>query len=77
VLATARNKSWSRLRRTNQAGCSQQWAFTGTLLDQKDQSRPIQLMEAANVRIILYVIIRSAVNPYDPKWELYLESRLG
>jgi RNA-directed DNA polymerase len=53
------------------------WIFTGTLLDQKGQGWPIQLMEAAKVRIIRYVKIRSAVNPYDPKWELYLEARWG
>jgi RNA-directed DNA polymerase len=53
------------------------WVFTGTLLNQKGQGRPIPLMEAAQVRIIRYVKIRSAVNPYDPKWELYLEARLG
>src|SRR5437588_3240836 len=35
------------------------------------------LMTAAKVRIIRYVKIRSAVNPYDPKWELYLEARWG
>src|SRR5919205_861441 len=53
------------------------WVFTGTLLNQKGQGRPIQLMSAAQVRIIRYVKIRSAVNPYDPKWELYLEARWG
>jgi RNA-directed DNA polymerase len=53
------------------------WVFTGTLWNQKGQGRPIQLMSAAQVRIIRYVKIRSAVNPYDPKWELYLEARLG
>jgi len=53
------------------------WVFTGTLRDQKGQGRPIQLMTAAKVRIIRYVKIRSDVNPYDPKWELYLEARLG
>lgn len=53
------------------------WVFTGTLFDQKGQGRPIQLMEAAKVQIIRYVKIRSAVNPYDPAWELYLEARLG
>ena len=42
------------------------WVFTGTLLNQKGQGGPIQLMEAAQVRIIRYVKIRSAVNPYDP-----------
>ena len=34
-------------------------------------------MSAAKVKIIRYVKIRSTVNPYDPKWELYLEARLG
>jgi RNA-directed DNA polymerase len=53
------------------------WVFTGTLLNQKGQGRPIQLMAAAKVRIIRYVKIRSAVNPYDPEWELYLEARWG
>jgi RNA-directed DNA polymerase len=53
------------------------WVFTGTLRDQKGQGRPIQLMAAAKVRIIRYVKIRSDVNPYDPRWELYLEARLG
>jgi RNA-directed DNA polymerase len=52
------------------------WVFTGTLFDQKGQGRPIQLMAAAKVRIIRYVKIRGDVNPYDPKWELYLEARL-
>jgi RNA-directed DNA polymerase len=51
------------------------WVFTGRLFDSNGQGRPIQLMEAAQVRIIRYVKIRSAVNPYDPEWELYLEAR--
>ena len=51
------------------------WVFTGTLLDPKGQGWPIQLMAAAQVKIIRYVKIRSAVNPYDPQWELYLEAR--
>ena len=29
------------------------------------------------MRIIRYVKIRGDVNPYDPKWEVYLEARLG
>jgi RNA-directed DNA polymerase len=53
------------------------WIFTGILWNQKGQGWPIQLMEAAKVKIIRYVKIRSAVNPYDPQWELYLEARLG
>jgi RNA-directed DNA polymerase len=53
------------------------WVFTGTLRDHKGQGWPIQLMAAAKVRIIRYVKIQSAVNPYDPKWEPYLEERMG
>src|SRR5262249_604540 len=53
------------------------WVFTGTLRDHKGQGWPIQLMAAAQVKIIRYVKIRSAVNPYDPEWELDLEARLG
>jgi RNA-directed DNA polymerase len=53
------------------------WVFTGTLLDQKGQGWPIPLMAAAQVKIIRYAKIRSALNPYDPQWELYLEARWG
>ena len=53
------------------------WVFTGLLFNQKGQGRPIRLMMAATVKIIRYVKIQCVVNPYDPKWELYLEARLG
>jgi RNA-directed DNA polymerase len=53
------------------------WVFTGLLLDHKGKGWPIQLMAAAQVKIIHYVKIRSDVNPYDPEWELYLEARWG
>ena len=63
-----RNKSrkWIKEKYFQQDG-HRHWVFTGTLFDQKGQGRPIQLMEAAKVRIIRYVKIRSDVNPYDPK----------
>jgi RNA-directed DNA polymerase len=54
-----------------------QWIFTGTMYNRKGQGYPIRLMIAAQVKIIRYVKIQSAVNPYDPAWELYLEARLG
>jgi RNA-directed DNA polymerase len=50
------------------------WVFTGTLFI-KDRGYSIQLMEAAKVAIQDWVKVRSAVNPYDPEWELYLEAR--
>ena len=54
-----------------------QWIFTGTMYNRKGQGYSIRLMTAAQVKIIRYVKIQSAVNPYDPAWELYLEARLG
>ena len=73
-----RNKSrkWIKKNYFRQEG-HRHWVFTGMLRNQKGQGWPIQLMAAARVKIIRYVKIRSAVNPYDPKWELYLEARLG
>lgn len=50
------------------------WVFTGTLF-LKGRGYSIQLMEAAKVSIGDWVKIRSAANPYDPRWELYLEAR--
>ncbi|MBV8230759.1 MAG: group II intron reverse transcriptase/maturase, partial [Planctomycetaceae bacterium] len=67
---------WIRERYFQRDG-HRHWVFTGTLRDQKGQGWPIQLMAAAKVKVIRYVKIRSDVNPYDPKWELYLEARLG
>jgi RNA-directed DNA polymerase len=71
-----KNRQWVKTTYFRQDG-HRHWAFTGTLLRQNGQGGPIQLMAAAQVRIIRYVKIRSAVNPYDPEWELYLEARLG
>ena len=67
---------WIKTKYFQQDG-HRHWVFTGTLLNPKGQGWPIQLMSAATVKIIRYVKIRSAVNPYDPEWELYLEARLG
>ncbi len=71
-----KSRKWIKTRYFRQDG-HRHWVFTGILTDQKGQGWPIQLMAAAQVKIIRYVKIRSAVNPYDPEWELYLEARLG
>jgi len=71
-----KSRKWIKEKYFQQDG-HRHWVFTDTLFDQKGQGWPIQLMEAAKVRIIRYVKIRGDVNPYDPKWELYLEARLG
>ena len=71
-----KSRRWIKTTYFRQEG-HRHWVFTDTLLNPKGQGRPIQLMAAAKVRIIRYVKIRSAVNPYDPQWELYLEARWG
>lgn len=51
------------------------WVFSGYQSDRKGQAEAVTLMEAAKVRIIRHVKIRGEANPYDPAWEMYLESR--
>jgi RNA-directed DNA polymerase len=71
-----KSRKWIRTHYFQRDG-HRHWVFTGLMVDQKGQSRPIKLMTAAQVKIIRYVKIQSAVNPYDPQWELYLEARMG
>jgi RNA-directed DNA polymerase len=72
----SRSGKWIKEKYFQRVG-HRHWVFTGKLYDQKGQGWPIELMSAARVKIIRYVKIRSAVNPYDPEWELYLEARRG
>ena len=54
------------------------WVFTGTLLEPEGQVRPIQLMAAARgADHSLREDRLATMNPYDPKWELYLEATAG
>jgi RNA-directed DNA polymerase len=69
-----KSQKWIKEKYFRQEG-NRHWVFTGLLRGSNGQGRPIQLMTAASVKIIRYVKIRSAVNPYDPEWELYLEAR--
>jgi RNA-directed DNA polymerase len=71
-------KSWKWIKKKyfQQVG-HRNWVFTGTIRDSTGKVWPIQLMNAAGVKILRWVKIRSAANPYDPEWELYLEERLA
>ena len=71
-----KSRKWIKKKYFRREG-HRHWVFTGVLRDQDGQGGPIQLMAASQVKIIRYVKIRSAVNPYDPEWELYLEARRG
>ena len=69
----SKSRTWLKHTYFQQRG-QRQWVFCGTLYN-KDRGFSIQLMEAAQVGIRDWVKVRSAVNPYDPEWELYLEAR--
>jgi RNA-directed DNA polymerase len=72
-----RKKSWKWIKKKYfQRIGRRDWVFTGMIRDSRGQAWPIQLMHAAGVKVLRWVKIRSAANPYDPKWELYLEERL-
>jgi RNA-directed DNA polymerase len=71
-----KSRKWIKTKYFRQDG-HRHWVFTGVLRDHQGKAWPIQLMTASAVKILRYVKIQSAVNPYDPEWELYLEARWG
>jgi RNA-directed DNA polymerase len=71
-------KSWGWIRKKYfQRAGDRDWAFTGTIRDSKGKVWPIRLMKAAGVKVLRWKKIKSAANPYDPAWELYLEERMA
>ena len=73
-----RKKSWKWIKKKYfQREGDRDWVFTGVIRDSKGKAWPIRLMKAAGVKVLRWVKIRSAANPYDPEWELYLEERIG
>jgi RNA-directed DNA polymerase len=69
-------KSWKWIKkRYFQREGHRDWVFTGMIRDSTGSMRPIRLMRASGVKVLRWRKIRSAANPYDPEWELYLEAR--
>jgi RNA-directed DNA polymerase len=71
-----KNWKWIKKKYFHQRG-HRNWVFTGVVRDSTGKARPVQLMNAAGVKVLRWTKIRSATNPYDPEWELYLEERLA
>jgi RNA-directed DNA polymerase len=71
-----RSKSWGWIRKKYfQRAGDRAGVFTGVIRDSKGKGWPIRLMKAAGVKVLRWLKIRSAANPYDPAWEPYLEGR--
>lgn len=54
---------------------SDRWVFCGTVARRSGERQLVTLRRAARTRIRRHVPIRGDVNPYDPKWEPYLQRR--
>lgn len=48
------------------------WVFSGTV-----NEKLLHLYDAASVPIKRHIKVRAQANPFDPKWEVYFEQRLG
>src|SRR5262249_13546110 len=71
-----RSKGWGWIRKKYfQRAGNRDWVLTGVIRDSKGKGWPIRLMQAARVKVLRWVKIRSEANPSDPEWELYLEAR--
>jgi RNA-directed DNA polymerase len=78
-------RRWCRKRHPNKSGKwitekyfrtqgHRHWIFSDVVRGKK-KDYLVWLMKAQDVPIRRHVLIRTAVNPYDPPWEAYLESR--
>jgi RNA-directed DNA polymerase len=70
-----KGKRWVKDRYFERTG-NRDWRFFGTAKDKDGQIRN-RLCLASATPVTRYTKIKGACNPYDPTWELYLETRLG
>lgn len=71
-----KGRRWVKARYFHQTD-TRSWLFSGAVRGTKGQPRPVRLYLAHGLHIKRHIKIKSAVNAYDPAWELYLETRLG
>jgi RNA-directed DNA polymerase len=54
------------------------WVFSGEVEEKKSRTRKkVWLFRASSIPIIRHVKIKGEANPYDPRWDIYFEERLG
>jgi RNA-directed DNA polymerase len=62
------SRYWTRVGGDN-------WVFFGEVNNLDGSPRQVTLYSTTSMRIVRHVLIRGAVNPYDPQWWPYLEKR--
>ena len=67
---------WVKARYFHALG-DRHWVFSGEVRGRKGQPQVVHLFTAHTLPITRHTKIASRVNPYDPQWEVYLETRLG
>ncbi|MBF0629341.1 MAG: HNH endonuclease, partial [Magnetococcales bacterium] len=70
-----KSASWIKNKYWQNAVSGRQWVFNCRYRDAEGKERTKTLTTAADVPIKRHIKIRGEVNPYDPKWEHYLEAR--
>jgi RNA-directed DNA polymerase len=70
-----KGKRWVKDRYFGRVG-NQHWRFYGQAKDKNGKSRNLLCLASATP-VTRYVKIKGECNPYDPTWEVYLETRLG
>jgi RNA-directed DNA polymerase len=65
---------WIKRKYFERAGM-RDWWFFGESADKEERFRHLRLFHASSVRIVRHVLVKSDVNPYDPRWKPYLEQR--
>ena len=71
-----KGKHWVKDRYYGRVG-NQNWRFFGTAKDKDGQTIRNLLCLASATPVTRYTKVKGECNPYDPAWELYLETRLG
>jgi len=71
-----KGKQWVKDQYFGRSG-NRNWRFFGTAKDKDGKTIRNLLSLAAATPVTRYIKIKGACNPYDPGWELYLETRLG
>ena len=70
-----KNSRWVKKKYFTRVG-GNNWVFFGEAIKHKGDKKEVYLFNAAGTPIRRHAKIKGDANPFDPKWELYFETRL-